>query len=105
GAHVLISSRNETELQKAKEEIQDETGDQQIDYAVCDVTNADSIKKLVAKAIAWNGTIDVLVNNAGGPPAGGFDNFDDDVWQNAFELNVLSFVRAIRAVQPYMSSQ
>jgi NAD(P)-dependent dehydrogenase (short-subunit alcohol dehydrogenase family) len=32
-------------------------------------------------------TIHVLVNNAGGPPAGGFDLFDDSAWQHAFELD------------------
>src|SRR5699024_8104731 len=57
------------------------------------------------KAAAANGTVDVLINNAGGPPAGTFDDFDDEEWQHAFELNLLSFVRAIREALPYMRKQ
>lgn len=105
GAHVLISSRNQEELQKAKEEIRVETGNEHIEYQVCDITNPGNIKDLVAKAVELDGMVDVLVNNAGGPPAGKFDNFDDQVWQNAFELNLLSFVRTIREVLPYMRKQ
>ena len=41
----------------------------------------------------------------GGPPPGAFDQFDDEAWQKAFELNLLSFIRAIREVLPYMRKQ
>src|SRR5699024_112779 len=41
-------------------------------------------------------------NNAGGPPAGGFDKFSDEAWQKAYELNLLSYVRMIREVLPHM---
>ncbi len=54
------------------------------------------------QAAARFGTVDVLVNNAGGPPAGSFVSLDDDAWQQAFELNLLSLVRCIREVLPYM---
>src|SRR5699024_9060180 len=46
--------------------------------------------------------IDVLVNNAGGPPAGGFLEMEDADWQAAFEQNLLSVVRASRAAISYM---
>ncbi|GGC99781.1 3-oxoacyl-ACP reductase [Thalassobacillus devorans] len=105
GAHVLISSRNEEELQAAKKEIQEVSGNNHVDYGVCDVTDASQIKQLIQKAVDWNGTVDVLVNNAGGPPAGTFDKFTDEDWQGAFELNLLSFVRTVREVLPSMREQ
>ncbi|GGB62216.1 SDR family oxidoreductase [Virgibacillus dakarensis] len=105
GAHVFISSRNEDELKKAKNEIRKETGNENVDYMVCDITKPDELKLLITSAAEKNGTIDVLVNNAGGPPAGMFQDFDDEAWQHAFELNLLSFVRAIREVLPYMQEQ
>lgn len=105
GAHVFISSRDENELEKAKRDIQNKTGNQNVEYAVCDITKPDSVRQLIAKAADKNGTIDVLVNNAGGPPAGLFSDFNDEAWQNAFELNLLSFVRTIREVLPYMKKQ
>lgn len=105
GAHVLISSRSEDKLQKTATEIKEVTGNSNVDYFVCDVTELESIKELVAKAVDWNGTVDVLVNNAGGPPAGTFEAFDDETWQQAFELNLLSFIRTIREALPYMKKQ
>ena len=43
--------------------------------------------------------------NAGGPPTGGFDDFTDQDWQDAFELTLLSSTRMIRAVLPSMRQQ
>ncbi|WP_273852959.1 SDR family oxidoreductase [Guptibacillus spartinae] len=102
GAHVILSSRSEDELKKACEEISEETGNEQVTWIVCDMTNADEINRLMAFAADTHGTVDVLVNNAGGPPAGGFEDFSDNDWQNAFELNLLSFIRTSRAAIPYM---
>ncbi|RKQ35638.1 SDR family oxidoreductase [Oceanobacillus halophilus] len=105
GAHVLISSRNEDALKSTVDELKQVTGNFNVDYTVCDMKNEDDIKELVDKAVSWNGTVDVLVNNAGGPPAGSFLDMTDDDWYHAFELNLLSFVRTIRAVVPYMQKQ
>lgn len=105
GAYVLIGSRNEETLRSSVEEIKKETGNPNVDFAVCDMKNADAIKRLVEKAVAWNGTVDVLINNAGGPPAGKFLDMEDEDWYHAFELNLLSFVQATRAVVPYMKKQ
>ncbi len=77
----------------------------QIDYHVCDVTQVDDVKKVVAYTKEKHGSVDVLINNSGGPPAGGFEQFSDDDWQAAFELNLLSYVRAIREVIPHMREQ
>ncbi|MFB4165097.1 SDR family oxidoreductase [Alteribacillus sp. JSM 102045] len=104
-ARVLISSRNAEELEKTAKEIQEETNNPHVSYLVCDITDAESIKKLVERAVSDYGAVDVLVNNAGGPPAGTFENFDDEAWQHAFELNLLSFIRLIREVMPYMQQQ
>ncbi|WP_163971894.1 SDR family oxidoreductase [Oceanobacillus halotolerans] len=105
GAHVFLSSRDKGTLETVTEKIKEETGNTNVDYQVCDITNPASIKALVSAVVERNGTIDVLINNAGGPPAGGFDDFEDDTWQHAFELNLLSYIRAIREVIPHMKKQ
>ncbi|UTR11931.1 SDR family oxidoreductase [Evansella sp. LMS18] len=102
GAKVVISSRNEEELQKTVEEIKQESGNDNINYVACDITDYDSIKNLVEKTVELNDTVDVLINNSGGPPAGTFDNLTDEQWQKAFELNLLSITRLIREVLPHM---
>ncbi|MCG5102220.1 SDR family oxidoreductase [Oceanobacillus alkalisoli] len=102
GAHVLLSSRNEEELKQTVAEIKQKSGNENVRYETCDITDASQIKRLVETAIEWNGKVDVLINNAGGPPAGTFDKFSDHDWQAAFELNLLSFIRLTREVLPSM---
>jgi NAD(P)-dependent dehydrogenase (short-subunit alcohol dehydrogenase family) len=41
-------------------------------------------------------------NNTSGPPAGTFDDFDDEGWQAGFELVLLSLIRAVRGALPLM---
>ncbi len=99
GCQVMISSRDQQQLEKTKCELIAETGGK-IECHPCDITRRDEIETLVAATRKRLGKIDILINNAGGPPGGGFDQQDDDAWQAAFELNLLSYVRLIREVLP-----
>ncbi|WP_040978523.1 SDR family oxidoreductase [Oceanobacillus jeddahense] len=101
GANVIIASRDEEVLQKVAAEMNKETKGL-VKYKTCDMANADSIKSLVQFTINEFGSIDILVNNTGGPPKGVFTDFDDEDWMKAHELTFLSYVRAIREVLPYM---
>jgi 3-oxoacyl-[acyl-carrier protein] reductase len=49
----------------------------------------------------WGG-LDILVTNAGGPPPGAFDSFNDTDWQKAVELSLMVHVRLIRAALPWL---
>jgi len=51
------------------------------------------------------GGIDILVNNAGGPPPGLFEDLDDEDWDKAVELTLMSVIRATRLVLPHMRAQ
>ncbi|QHE51401.1 SDR family oxidoreductase [Pontibacillus sp. HMF3514] len=104
GAEVLITSRDPEHLLEAAQEIKLGIGG---GYSgphteVCDITKEEDLKSLFEGAIDKLGGIDVLINNAGGPPAGSFMDFEDEDWQKAFELNLLSFIRATRYVLPHM---
>jgi 3-oxoacyl-[acyl-carrier protein] reductase len=101
GAKVIIGSRNEMELNKTANEIHKLTGNPVIAIPV-DVSNGDQIKSFIQKAAESFGRIDILLNNAGGPPFNKFENFDGEAWQKAFELNLLSFARTSRLVLPHM---
>ena len=50
------------------------------------------------------GRIDILVNNAGGPPFGPVEQFDDEQWHKALELNLMSTVRFTRLALPAMKA-
>ena len=104
GARVSIGSRTEADIMRAARNLQGKTGTQVLG-AVMDATDAESILEWVEATLTHFGRIDGLVVNAGGPPTGGFDDFDDMDWQAAFELTLLSSVRMIRAVLPAMRAQ
>ena len=101
GVKVIIGSRDEKELTKTATEIQKRTGNPVIAIPV-DVSDGDEIKNFISEAAKAFGRIDILLNNAGGPPFDKFENFDDDAWQKAFELNLLSFARTSKLVLPHM---
>lgn len=101
GAKVSIASRNLDEAERAAAELRQETG-ARILASRLDAKDSDTINEWTSRTMAEFGGIDLLIANAGGPPAGNFDNFSDQAWQDAFELNLLSTVRMIRSVLPSM---
>jgi 3-oxoacyl-[acyl-carrier protein] reductase len=101
GAKVAIGSRDEKELNNTANEIYKLTGNEVIAMAI-DVVNSDQVKSFVQKAADHFGRIDILLNNSGGPPFNKFENFDDEAWQKAFDLTLLSFARTSRLVLPHM---
>lgn len=101
GAVVVISSRTLSSLQETASTIVEETGNAVFTQA-CDVTDFAQVKKLVDNATSMMGGLDIIVTNAGGPPAGNFDTFDLDVWQQATHLTLLSSVALIKYALPYL---
>ncbi|QOR68334.1 SDR family oxidoreductase [Cytobacillus suaedae] len=104
GANVMITSRNVEKLQLVRDELQ-KLGKGKVSYLQADITKIEEIKNVVEKTIDDFGSIDLLVNNAGGPPAGSIDTLTDEQWQQSFELNLLSYVRIIRETLPYLRKQ
>lgn len=73
---------------------------------VADVSTAEGATAFVDEARAALGGVDILVPNAGGPPAGTFSDVDDlDAYRNAFELNAMSTIAMCRAAIPAMQEQ
>lgn len=104
GAKVTIASRNLEELKRAAGEIELATG-QKVTVVQMDVTREEDIERAVKTAAEAGNGLDVLVTNAGGPPGGTFDDFADEAWMGAFELNLLSAIRLIRTSLPYIAGQ
>ena len=104
-AKVMLFSSNRNKISKTAEELKEITGNKDIYYTVGDITKDKDIQYLVDHTASKFGSIDILVNNTGGPPAGEFDVFNDEDWQKAYELVLLSAIRAIRAVVPHMKKQ
>jgi len=100
-AKVMLFARDEDRLKDAQADIEKETG-YRPEYYVGSITSPDDIKNLVKTSVEKNGPIFALVNNTGGPKLGVFDTIADQDWQDGFELCLLSYVRTIREVLPYM---
>jgi 3-oxoacyl-[acyl-carrier protein] reductase len=101
GARVVMCARTESELTAAADEVRARTGGEVL-AMTADVTRAEQVKALVARARDAFGGVDVLVANAGGPPRGVFQDLADEQWYGAFEVSLLSVVRLIREVLPGM---
>lgn len=104
GARVVISSRDPDALAETASQIARDTGSE-VEPCAADVSKAADVANLVERATERFGGVDILVSNAGGPPAGDFDRFGDEDWQAAFELNLLSLVRLVRGVLPSMRAR
>jgi 3-oxoacyl-[acyl-carrier protein] reductase len=104
GAKLTICSRNEEALLATAQEISAATKAEVLALPV-DVTKPGDVTKLVEKTVERYGKLDILVANAGGPPTGTFENFSDEDWAKALELNLLSSVRMAREVTPHMKKQ
>ena len=101
GSHLTICARDKEVLEKTADEIRSETGVEVLPISA-DVSKTDEIKKVVAETLNKYSKVDILINNAGGPPTGGFLDFSLDEWQKAVELNLFSAITFSNEVIPYM---
>jgi 3-oxoacyl-[acyl-carrier protein] reductase len=67
-----------------------------------DLSEADAPARIVESAVAELGSLDVLVNNVGYAVQAHFEDVPDEEWDAMWQLNVMSYVRAIRAALPHL---
>jgi 3-oxoacyl-[acyl-carrier protein] reductase len=109
GASVVMCSRDPASIKAAaeltqREAIAAENGGGAVGI-VADVTKPGDVQRLIDEALSRFGRIDILVCNAGGPPAGLFETFDEQAFSDALNLNLMSTLRLCRAVVPHMRAQ
>lgn len=101
GCKVAVNSRDERKVNAAAERINKETGAQAYGL-VGDVGDEPSAETLIESAVESLTGLDILITNAGGPPAGPFESFDEADWQRAINTSFMSHVRLIRAALPHL---
>ncbi len=102
GAHVAICSRDQARIEAAAAALRQETGGEVAPIAA-DLSTLTGCQHFIQSALQrFGGRLDILVTNAGGPPSGPIESFDDDAWQAAIQLNLLSTVRMISAALPHL---
>ncbi|HEU4934398.1 MAG TPA: SDR family oxidoreductase [Pyrinomonadaceae bacterium] len=104
GASLLLCARDAQTLAETAAAIAESSGAHVL-AVPADVTVIDDIKRLVEAGIERFGQIDILVTNAGGPPAGTFDKLTREQWDEAIKLTLLSAVELARQVLPGMKER
>src|ERR1041385_5142087 len=96
GANVCICSRNEETLKAAERELAPE----RVLAVAGDISEPEFINLLVNKTQQRLGTVDILVNNSGGPPAGEVLSLSEAQWLAAIKSNLLSVIRLSHLALP-----
>jgi NAD(P)-dependent dehydrogenase (short-subunit alcohol dehydrogenase family) len=96
GARVVVCGRDTGRVERARVEAGAALG------VVADLGEPAAPEAVVRETTAELGRIDVLVNNVGEAYQTSFEDVSDAQWDAMWQLNVMSYVRAIRAVLPQM---
>jgi 3-oxoacyl-[acyl-carrier protein] reductase len=100
GARLTICARGATELEQTRAAIVRTGAD--VQAVVADLATRDGIDRVAREALDRYGRVDVLVTNAGGPPAGPFEQHAWEQWESAVHLTLRSAVELTRHVLPGM---
>jgi 3-oxoacyl-[acyl-carrier protein] reductase len=103
GARVAICSRDARNIEKAADELRSEAIE--VFAIAADVSQPGEASGFVMRAQDHLGGIDILVTNAGGPPALTFETIDDETWEQGFRLNLMSTIAMIRTALPAMKAK
>jgi NAD(P)-dependent dehydrogenase (short-subunit alcohol dehydrogenase family) len=71
-------------------------------HVAADLSEPGAPETVIDAAVGALDRLDVLVNNAGYAVMAGFDELSDADWDEMWQLNVMSYVRAIRAALPHL---
>ncbi|MGD0985165.1 MAG: SDR family oxidoreductase [Acidimicrobiales bacterium] len=100
GVGLVISARGKEALANAEAALKSR-GTEVVGIRA-DVTDPSTPEHLVSAAVEHFGRLDIVVANAGGPPALGALDCDDDAILKAVQANLLTSVRFVRASLPHM---
>lgn len=92
GAHVVVTGRDPERVERARDETGAAAG------VAADLATAEGAERLFAEA----GRVECLVNNVGEAYQADFEDVTDEQWDAMWQLNVMSYIRCIRAALPEM---
>lgn len=101
GARIVICARGADALEHTRRQIA-ETTRAEVAAVPADLSTPEGIERVANGALQRFGRVDVLVNNAGGPPSGPFEQHPWEQWEKAVHLNLRSAVELTRLLLPGM---
>jgi 3-oxoacyl-[acyl-carrier protein] reductase len=96
GARVVVTGRESARVERTRKQVGAALG------VVCDLAEPAAPEELITEATTQVGPVEVLVNNVGIAYQLSFEDVTDQHWDEMWQLNVMSYVRAVRAVLPGM---
>jgi len=96
GARVVVNGRDADRADQARADVGAALA------VACDLSEPGAAEDLVAETAKALGPVQCLVNNVGEAYQVGFEEVTDEQWAQMWQLNVMSYVRCIRAVLPGM---
>ncbi|KAM4612237.1 dehydrogenase/reductase SDR family member 4 isoform 1-T3 [Polymixia lowei] len=104
GAHVVVSSRRQTNVDKAVALLQSQSI--QVTGTTCNVGKGEDREKLVQTTLDQCGGVDILVSNAAvNPYFGNIMDSTEDVWDKILDVNVKSAFLLTKLVAPHMEKR
>lgn len=105
GARVFIASRKEENLRAAAEDVRQATG-REVRWAACDVREPDQVDALFAQVSeAFDGGLDVLVNNAAGNFLAPFDQMSRNAWSSVVNIVLNGTFNVTKAAFPLLQTR
>jgi NAD(P)-dependent dehydrogenase (short-subunit alcohol dehydrogenase family) len=101
GAHVVTLARGRERLDEAMRQLAVPNG-QRLEWAACDVLDADATNETIRLALERTGGVDVLVCNAGRGRHASLDEVSDEDWRDEFDLKLRSVLNPLRAALPHL---
>ena len=101
GVNVVITARGSEALEATAAVLRSIPDGGEVLTVTGDITTVEGR----AAALAACPQMDILINNAGGPPPGDFRQWDRDVWLKALDANMLTPIDLIKAVVDGMAAR
>jgi 3-oxoacyl-[acyl-carrier protein] reductase len=106
GVHLVMVARGADALQASVARLRTEAGPKvQVLGVATDITTAEGREAIWAAAGAPGKAYDIVVTNAGGPPAGDFREWTRETWIQALEANMLTPIELIKATVDGMADR
>jgi 3-oxoacyl-[acyl-carrier protein] reductase len=101
GCKVAICSRTKTDLLETTKQIREKYNFDPL-WSICDLNKSSDIERTFNAVVKEYGSVNILVNNCGGPAAGQFLELEEKDWNNAYEQVLMSVVRFSKLSVPGM---